>query len=107
MLHYSPIRATVEGEPLEIFPWLGSSRLEEPLTRYPVTVVFHGHAHHGAPEGRTKANTPVYNVSMPLLRGLFKDQPPVRLLEIPLAAAPEADGHERPQQTAAAEARSR
>src|SRR5690606_22184648 len=37
VLHYSPIRDTVEGEPLEIFPYLGSSRLEEPLTRYPVS----------------------------------------------------------------------
>jgi Icc-related predicted phosphoesterase len=50
LLHYSPIRATVEGEPLEIFPFLGSSRLEEPLGRFDVTVVFHGHAHKGAPE---------------------------------------------------------
>jgi Icc-related predicted phosphoesterase len=92
VLHYAPIRATVEGEPLEIYPWLGSSRLEEPLTRYPVTVVFHGHAHHGAPEGKTKANTPVYNVSMPLLRQVYKDQPPVRLLEVPVNPAPPADG---------------
>src|SRR5215204_3330537 len=36
VLHYAPIRATVEGEPEEIFPFLGSSRLEEPLGRYPV-----------------------------------------------------------------------
>ena len=49
VLHYSPIQATVEGEPLEIFPFLGCSRLEEPLNRYPVTAVFHGHAHHGQP----------------------------------------------------------
>ena len=46
-------------------------------------------------------------LTMPLLRGLFKDRPPVRLLEIPLTPAPEADGHERPQQAAAAEARTR
>jgi Icc-related predicted phosphoesterase len=107
VLHYAPVQATVEGEPPPIFPFLGSSRLEEPLNRYPVSVVLHGHAHHGAPEGRTRNNTPVYNVSMPLLRGLFKDRPPVRLLEIPLTPAPEADGHERPQQAAAAEARTR
>jgi Icc-related predicted phosphoesterase len=53
VLHYSPIQETVEGEPREIFPYLGCSRLEEPLTRFPVTAVFHGHAHHGQPEGRT------------------------------------------------------
>src|SRR6476660_2690367 len=51
LLHYSPVRATVEGEPLEIFPYLGSSRLEEPLARYPVTAVIHGHAHTAASRG--------------------------------------------------------
>jgi Icc-related predicted phosphoesterase len=53
VLHYSPIRDTVVGEPPEIFAFLGSSRLEEPLNRYAVTAVFHGHAHHGTPEGQT------------------------------------------------------
>jgi Icc-related predicted phosphoesterase len=68
VLHYSPIVATVEGEPREIFPYLGSSRLEEPLARYPVDVVFHGHAHRGQAEGRTPAGVPVFNVSLPLMR---------------------------------------
>ena len=53
VLHYAPIRDTVEGEPVEILPWLGSSRLEEPLTRFEVSAVVHGHAHKGSPEGRT------------------------------------------------------
>jgi Icc-related predicted phosphoesterase len=82
LLHYSPIRETVEGEPLEIMPFLGSSRLEEPLNRYPVTAVFHGHAHHGSPEGRTKENVPVYNVAMPMLRHVFPDRQPFRIVEI-------------------------
>ncbi len=51
VLHYSPIQETVEGEPPELFPFLGSSRREEPLTRYPVAAVFHGHAHGGRPRG--------------------------------------------------------
>ena len=85
LLHYSPIRATVEGEPLEIFPWLGSSRLEEPISRYPVTAVFHGHAHKGTPEGTTAGGVPVFNVSLPLLRDAFPDRPPFRLLEVPAA----------------------
>jgi len=84
ILHYSPIRTTVEGEPPEIFPFLGSSRLEEPLNRYPVTAIFHGHAHHGSPEGRTARDVPVYNVAAPLLRKVYPDQPPFRLIEIPL-----------------------
>jgi Icc-related predicted phosphoesterase len=94
MLHYSPIRATVEGEPLEIFPYLGTSRLEEPLNRHPVNMVFHGHAHHGCLEGRTSTGIPVFNVAMPLLLRSFPDQPPYRVFEIP-ASAHESD---RPQE---------
>src|SRR5215216_854479 len=73
VLHYAPIQATVEGEPPEIFPFLGTSRLEEPLNRYPITAVFHGHAHNGSPEGRTIGGVPVYNVSMSLLQKTFTD----------------------------------
>jgi Icc-related predicted phosphoesterase len=82
LLHYSPVRATVEGEPLEIFPYLGSSRLEEPLARYPVTAVIHGHAHNGALEGRTSSGTPVYNVAVPLLKKCWPEQSPFRVIEI-------------------------
>ena len=82
VLHYSPIRETVEGEPSEIFPFLGSSRLEEPLLRYPVTVVLHGHAHHGQPEGRTRDQAPVYNVCLPLLLKAAPDRPPFRLIDL-------------------------
>jgi len=82
LLHYAPIAATVEGEPREIYPYLGSSRLEEPLTRYPVDVVFHGHAHHGAPEARTMGDVPVYNVSMMLLQRTYPDRPAFRVVEL-------------------------
>ena len=68
VLHYAPVRETVEGEPLEIYPFLGSSRLEEPLSRFGVTAVIHGHAHKGALEGRTATGIPVYNVCLPLLQ---------------------------------------
>ena len=81
LLHYAPIQDTVEGEPREIFPFLGCSRLEEPLARYPVTAVFHGHAHHGRPEGRTRTNVPVFNVSLALMREVFPERP-FRLVEI-------------------------
>lgn len=84
LLHYSPIRATVEGEPPEIYPYLGSSRLEEPINRYRVSAVFHGHAHRGTEEGRTAAGVPVYNVAMPLLARLHPDRPPVRIVDLPL-----------------------
>jgi len=87
LLHYSPIQATVEGEPPEIFAFLGSSRLEEPLNRYPVTAVFHGHAHRGCPEGCTRGGVPVYNVAMPLLQRTFPERPPFRILEISTSSA--------------------
>jgi Icc-related predicted phosphoesterase len=92
VLHYAPVRATVEGEPLEIFPFLGCSRHEEPLLRYPVTAVFHGHAHNGCPEGATSNGIPVYNVAMPLLKKTYPDRPPFRVIEVdPTAPAP-SDG---------------
>jgi len=84
VLHYSPIQATVVGEPLEIVAFLGSSRLEEPIDRYRVSTVFHGHAHHGSLEGRTKGNAVVYNVAMPLLVSSFPDQLPFRVIEVPV-----------------------
>jgi len=83
VLHYSPIQETVEGEPLEIFPFLGCSRLEEPLTRYPVTAVFHGHAHHGRPQGATRTGAPVFNVSLTMMRELFPERP-FRIVEVPM-----------------------
>ena len=90
LLHYSPIQQTVEGEPPEIYPFLGSSRLEEPIGRYPVSLVLHGHAHRGQLEGTTKNGVPVYNVSMPLLTRTFVDRPPFRVFDVPLTGASES-----------------
>lgn len=84
VIHYAPIHATVVGEPEEIYPFLGSSRLEEPIDRYRCTAVFHGHAHRGTLEGRTKSNIPVYNVAMPLLTASFSDRAPFRVIEVPV-----------------------
>jgi Icc-related predicted phosphoesterase len=95
LLHYSPVQETVDGEPLEIYPFLGSSRLEEPIGRYPVSLVLHGHAHRGRPQGATRAGVPVYNVSMPLLTRTFADRPPFRVFEVRVAerASPEVPAH--------------
>jgi Icc-related predicted phosphoesterase len=82
VLHYSPIAATVAGESLEIYPFLGSSRLEEPINRYGVAAVFHGHAHGGAVDGRTATGVPVYNVAAPLLQRTFPDRPPFRIIDV-------------------------
>jgi Icc-related predicted phosphoesterase len=82
LMHYSPVVQTVEGEPLEIYPFVGSSRLEEPIGRYPVSMVVHGHAHRGKLEGKTKNGVPVYNVSMPLLMRTYPDRPAYRIVEL-------------------------
>jgi uncharacterized protein len=63
VLHYAPVPETLEGEPLEIFPFLGSSRLAETIDRFKVSAVVHGHAHRGVYQGRTPAGAPVYNVA--------------------------------------------
>jgi len=83
LLHYAPVQSTVEGEPPEIFAFLGSSRLEEPLDRYEVTAAFHGHAHRGTLQGATRGGVPVFNISLPLLRRDFPDRPPFYLYEVP------------------------
>lgn len=86
LLHYAPIRETVAGEPEEIYPYLGSGRLVEPIDRYGAAAVFHGHAHHGTPEGRTPGGVPVYNVSLPILRRVNRDGLPLKVIELPVAA---------------------
>lgn len=67
VVHYSPVPATVKGEPPEIFPYLGTSRLAEVVDRHGADLVVHGHAHHGSLEGRTTAGVPVHNVALNLL----------------------------------------
>jgi Icc-related predicted phosphoesterase len=64
VLHYAPIGDTVKGEPPEIYPYLGSSRLAEVIDRHGADLVLHGHAHAGSPDGKTTAGTPVHNVAM-------------------------------------------
>jgi Icc-related predicted phosphoesterase len=72
VLHYSPVVETLEGEPIEIFQYLGSARLADALDRFDnIAAVFHGHAHHGSYEGKTMRGTPVYNVAQFVLRDTF------------------------------------
>ncbi len=81
VLHYSPIAATVEGEPLEIFPFLGSSRLANAIDRFEnVSAVVHGHAHRGAFRGETPRGVPVYNVAQFVVQG--SEGRPYALIEV-------------------------
>lgn len=84
LLHYAPIRETVIGEDPEIFPFMGSTRLEGPLNRHTVTAVFHGHAHGGTHEGTTSAGVPVYNVAAPVLKKLHPERLPLFFLDLPI-----------------------
>jgi Icc-related predicted phosphoesterase len=75
VLHYSPIRATVEGESPEIYPFLGTSHLARALDEGGATIAFHGHAHNGSFEGKTPGGVPVFNVSVPVLQQEGFEQP--------------------------------
>ena len=79
--HYAPILDTVRGEPSEIWPYLGSSRLAEVIDHHGATLALHGHAHHGQLSGKTTAGIPVHNVALSLL---MAQQPavPYRVFEI-------------------------
>jgi Icc-related predicted phosphoesterase len=81
VLHYSPIAETANGEPREIFPFLGTSRLAEVIDRHGADLVVHGHAHHGTLEGKTTAGIPVRNVAITLLQA---QNPPAvyRILDV-------------------------
>src|SRR5215475_8627348 len=79
VLHYAPIAGTVEGEPPEIFPFLGSSRLAETIDRFTVNAVVHGHAHRGKYQGRTPGGAPVYNVAFRIEKPTGR---PYALLEV-------------------------
>jgi Icc-related predicted phosphoesterase len=72
LLHYSPCRQTLEGEPLEIFPFLGATRLSGPIDQLRPNVAIHGHAHRGTLKGATRGGVPVMNVALPVLRRLEK-----------------------------------
>ncbi|MGN0004040.1 MAG: metallophosphoesterase [Sphingobacterium composti] len=74
LMHYAPIKDTIIGEPEQLFPFLGSSHLAEPLTRRQVSLAFHGHAHAGTHKGQTTSKIPIYNVALPVLRKINKEQ---------------------------------
>jgi uncharacterized protein len=71
LLHYSPAEETLEGEPREIWVFLGSDRLAAPILEHGPDLVLHGHAHAGSPDGAI-GETPVHNVSQPVLRTDFR-----------------------------------
>jgi Icc-related predicted phosphoesterase len=67
LLHYSPVRDTLQGEPPEIFPFLGSYLLAEAIDRAGADLVLHGHAHRGVEKGVTPGGIRVRNVAQHVL----------------------------------------
>ncbi|PRX96147.1 metallophosphoesterase family protein [Allonocardiopsis opalescens] len=67
LTHYSPDEETLEGEPPEIFPFLGSYLLAEAVDEGGAELAVHGHAHLGCEKGATPGGVPVRNVALPVL----------------------------------------
>jgi Icc-related predicted phosphoesterase len=63
LLHYSPVEATLLGEPERLWLVLGADRLAGPIRDHRPDLVVHGHAHHGSFEGEIDG-VPVYNVAV-------------------------------------------
>jgi Icc-related predicted phosphoesterase len=69
-MHYSPTSTTLDGEPREVWPFLGSSRLGQAIDRNGGTFVVHGHAHAGVFQGTTRGGVKVFNCAASVLRRL-------------------------------------
>jgi Icc-related predicted phosphoesterase len=72
LTHYAPVAQTLEGEPREIYPFLGSHLLADVIDSCGAALALHGHAHAGSPDGRTPGGVPVHNVARPVLRRPYR-----------------------------------
>lgn len=71
LLHFSPVEATLRGERLEIYPFLGSYLLGEAIDEAGADLALHGHAHRGSENGVTPGGVPVRNVAQPVIRRAY------------------------------------
>jgi Icc-related predicted phosphoesterase len=71
LTHYSPVPETLAGEPLEIYPFLGSYLLGQAIDSAPTALALHGHAHAGTERGRTPGGVPVRNVAHPVIKQAY------------------------------------
>jgi Icc-related predicted phosphoesterase len=71
LLHYSPVKETLVGEPPEIYPFLGSYLLAEAIDRAGADLVLHGHAHRGVEKGSTPGGIHVRNVAVPVINRTY------------------------------------
>ena len=71
LTHYSPVPETLAGEPLEIYPFLGSYLLAEAIDTAGADLAVHGHAHAGTEHGMTTGGVKVRNVAQPVIGRAF------------------------------------
>jgi Icc-related predicted phosphoesterase len=71
LTHFSPVADTLAGEPLEIYPFLGSYLLAEAIDTVGADLAVHGHAHMGTEHGMTAGGVRVRNVAQPVIRRAF------------------------------------
>ncbi|WP_410539509.1 metallophosphoesterase family protein [Streptomyces sp. KL2] len=71
LTHFSPVPDTLAGEPLEIYPFLGSYLLAEAVDAAGADLAVHGHAHAGTEHGMTSGGVRVRNVAQPVIRRAF------------------------------------
>ncbi|WP_051819294.1 metallophosphoesterase family protein [Streptomyces sp. NRRL S-920] len=71
LTHFAPVPDTLAGEPLEIYPFLGSYLLAEAVDAAGADLAVHGHAHAGTEHGMTSGGVPVRNVAQPVIRKAF------------------------------------
>ncbi|WP_404962058.1 metallophosphoesterase [Streptomyces sp. 147326] len=71
LTHFSPVADTLAGEPLEIYPFLGSYLLAEAMDEAGADLAVHGHAHRGTEHGLTAGGVRVRNVAMPVIDRAF------------------------------------
>jgi Icc-related predicted phosphoesterase len=71
LTHYAPVPDTLAGEPLEIYPFLGSYLLGQAIDSAATDLAVHGHAHHGSERGRTPGGVRVRNVAHPVIKQAY------------------------------------
>ena len=71
LMHYAPVPDTLAGEPLEIYPFLGSYLLGQAIDSAPTTLAIHGHAHAGSERGTTPGGVRVRNVAHPVIKQAY------------------------------------
>ena len=71
LTHYAPVPDTLVGEPLEIYPFLGSYLLGQAIDSAPTALAVHGHAHAGTERGTTPGGVRVRNVAHPVIRQAY------------------------------------